>query len=128
MEAITPTLIVVGIVNLITFPLLLWLIKRFLGRKFDRMDENREHENSARMDAERKSIEQREAERSLILAMSRSMLLNNFERCMEKGYYTVEEREVYHALFEAYEKDGGNSVIADIAPRIRELPYEPPRQ
>lgn len=123
MEAITPALIAVGVVNLVAFPLLLWYIKR----KLEKFDGKRENARIAQADAERKAIEQREAERVIILAMSRSMLLNNYERCVEKGYYTVEEREVYHKLYLAYKSDGGNSVIEDIAPRIRALPMEPPR-
>ena len=31
-------------------------------------------------------------------------------------------------LYEAYKDDGGNSVIDEIAPRIRKLPLEPPKE
>lgn len=123
MEAITPALIAVGAVNLVAFPLLLWFIKRYL----ERFDAKREEARIEQADAERKKIEQREAERTIILAMSRTMLLDNWEKCMDKGCYTVEEREVYHKLYLAYKSDGGNSVIDEIAPRIRALPMEPPK-
>jgi len=123
MEAITPALIAVGVVNLLAFPLLLWYIKR----KLEKFDGKREKARIAQADAERKAIEQRDAERIIILAMSRTMLLNNYERCMAKGYYTVAEREVYHKLYEAYREDNGNGVIEEIAPRIRALPMEPPK-
>jgi len=123
MEALTPALFVVGAVDLLAFPLLLWFIKRYL----ERFDGKREEARFERAETERKAIEQREAERVIILAMSRTMLLDNYEKCMDKGCYTLEEREVYHKLYEAYKKDGGNSVIDDIAPRIRALPMEPPK-
>ena len=123
MEAITPALLAVGAVNLLAFPLLLWYIKRHL----ERFDGKREEARIARAEVERKMIEQREAERTIILAMSRTMLLDNWEKCIDKGFYTVEEREVYHKLYLAYKSDGGNSVIEDIAPRIRALPMEPPK-
>lgn len=123
MEAITPALIAVGAVNLLAFPLLLWYIKRHL----ERFDGKREEARVERAETERKAIEQREAERVIILAMSRTMLLDNYEKCMDKGYYTLEEREVYHKLYEAYKDDGGNSIIDEIAPRIRRLPIEPPK-
>jgi hypothetical protein len=55
------------------------------------------------------------------------MLLDNYEKCMAKGYYTVEEREVYSKLFSAYKGDGGNGVMDTIAPRMRDMPMEPPR-
>lgn len=123
MEAITPALIAVGAVNLLAFPLLLWYIKRHL----ERFDGKREEARVERAETERKAVEQREAERVIILAMSRTMLLDNYEKCMAKGYYTLEEREVYHKLYEAYKSDGGNSIIDEIAPRIRRLPIEQPK-
>jgi len=46
---------------------------------------------------------------------------------MEKGFYSIEEREVYHKLYEAYREDNGNGIIEEIAPRIRALPMEPPK-
>lgn len=123
MEALTPTLFIVGIVDLLMFPLILWFIKRYL----EKFDNKREKARMERAEAERKNDEQREAERHIILAMARTMLLNNWERCMNKGYYTVEEREVYHKLWVSYAQDGGNGIIEEIAPRIRALPMEPPK-
>jgi hypothetical protein len=123
MEAITPALLAVGAVNLLAFPLLVWLIKRHL----EKFDGKREEARAERAETERKAMEQREAERVIILAMSRTMLLDNYEKCVDKGYYTLEEREVYHKLYEAYKSDGGNSIIDEIAPRIRRLPIEPPK-
>ena len=123
MDALTPAVFAVGAVNLIAFPLLLWFIKRQLERFDGKRDEARlEH-----AEAERRKIKQRDAERTIILAMSRTMLLDNYEKCVNKGCYTVEEREVYHKLYEAYKDDGGNSIIDEIAPRIRKLPIEKPR-
>ena len=123
MEAITPALLAVGAVNLLAFPLLLWYIKRHL----EKFDSKREEARVERAKTEQKAMEQREAERVIILAMSRTMLLNNYEKCVDKGFYTLEEREVYHKLYEAYRDDNGNGIIEDIAPRIRALPTEPPK-
>lgn len=120
---LTPAFFAVGAVNLIAFPLLLWFIKRQL----ERFDGKRDEARLEQAEAERQKIKQREAERTIILAMSRTMLLDNYEKCMSKGCYTVEEREVYHKLYEAYKDDGGNSIIDEIAPRIRKLPMEQPR-
>ena len=123
MDALTPAVFAVGAVNLIAFPLLLWFIKRQLERFDNKRDEARlEH-----AEAERRKIKQRDAERTIILAMSRTMLLDNYEKCVNKGCYTVEERDVYHKLYEAYKDDGGNSIIDEIAPRIRKLPMEQPK-
>ena len=56
------------------------------------------------------------------LGMARSMLIQNYEKCISKGIYTVDEQEVYHELYEAYIAAGGNGVIKNIRDKIIELP------
>lgn len=71
----------------------------------------------------RRQREEREAIKAdLDLCMARIMLLNHYFKCVAQGYYSVEERDVYHDLFEAYKAAGGNGVIGDIAKKIVELP------
>jgi len=123
MDAITPAVIAVGAVNIVAFPLLLWFIKRYL----ERFDGKREDARVERAENERKRTKQREAERDIVLAIARTMLLNNYEKCMDKGFYSVDEREVYSKLYESYKLDDGNGIIDTIAVRIRELPMEPPK-
>jgi hypothetical protein len=112
--------------NALITPLVLFVAQRALARRLDDFDQRREDARAESEDKERREAERREAERSIVLAIARTMLLDNFERCMKKGYYTLEEREVYGKLFAAYEFDGGNGVIGSIAPQMRELPMEPP--
>lgn len=127
MDPIFNTVIITGIVEMLMVPVVVYLVNRAIGKRLDHFDEKREDARTAQAKAELKLIEQRNAERTLILAMTRTMLLNNWEKCMEKGYYTVEEREVYHKLYKAYRKDDGNGIIEEIAPRIRALPMELPK-
>ena len=122
MEAITPAMLAVGFVNLLAFPLLVWLIKH----KLEKFDGKRDEARFERAESERIARKQRDDERTIVLAIARTMLLDNYEKCMKKGCYTVEEREVYSKLYESYAGDGGNGVIKDLAVRIRELPTEPP--
>ena len=127
MDPAFKTAFIIGVVELLMVPIVVFVLKRAIGRRLDHFDEKRDEARMAQAEAERKIIEQREAERTIILAMSRTMLLDNWEKCMDKGCYTVEEREVYHKLYVAYKNDGGNSIIDEIAPRIRSLPMEPPK-
>jgi hypothetical protein len=127
MDQAMTQVVIAGVIELLALPILIFVVKHVIGKRLDAFDEKREEARVARAETERKIIEQREAERTIILAMSRTMLLNNYERCMDKGCYTVEEREVYHKLYLAYKDDGGNSIIDEIAPRIRALPMEPPK-
>ncbi len=99
-----------------------------LNSRFKIADDKREEARVERAKADRKAVEQREAERVIILAMSRTMLLNNYEKCVNKGFYSVDERDVYSKLYEAYKDDGGNGVIDTIAEHIRKLPIEPPKK
>ena len=69
---------------------------------------------------EREKKEQ--AKDELILGMARVMLIENYNRCEEKGFYTTDEREVYGKLFEAYRINGGDGVIDQLAPKLRNLP------
>lgn len=123
MDAITQQVIALAVLQLLMCPLIVFLIKRNLGKKLDHMDEKRDE---ARLE-QAEDKKQREAERSMLLAIARTMLLDNYEKCMEKGCYTLDEREVYSLLYESYKEDHGNGVIDAIAERIRELPMEPPR-
>ena len=127
MDQAMTQVVIAGAIELLALPILIFVVKHVIGKRLDAFDEKREEARVARAETERKIVEQREAERTIILAMSRTMLLNNYERCMDKGCYTVEEREVYHKLYLAYKDDGGNSIIDEIAPRIRALPMEPPK-
>lgn len=64
-------------------------------------------------------------EESALLAIMRTMLKENADRCFEKGFYSVEEREIYSSLYKAYKSYGGNGVIDEMGNRLRPLPYEP---
>lgn len=105
--------VVAFMLNAIITPLVTYITQRVTDKKLDAFDRKREDER-----------QRRDAEHVIVLAIARTMLLDNYEKCMAKGCYTVEEREVYGKLYAAYTKDGGNGVIATVAERIRKLPLE----
>lgn len=115
MNSIWLNVAVAFVFEAIATPVIVYLMQRTTNKKLDDFNKKRE-------DARRK----RDAEHVIVLAIARTMLLDNFEQCVRKGYYTVEEREVYGKLYAAYTDDGGNGVLATVAERIRELPLEPP--
>jgi hypothetical protein len=55
----------------------------------------------------------------------RERLLENYKHCMEKGYYTKEEREVYGRMYECYTQDpfNGNGVMHQLQPIMVALPW-----
>lgn len=68
--------------------------------------------------------EEKEKRDDALLAIMRTMLKENADRCFEKGFYTVEEREIYSNLYKVYKMYGGNGVIDEMGNRLRPLPYE----
>lgn len=108
----------------IVTPLVVFVAQRAMAKKLDAFDRRREDARTERAEAKRMEEERREAEHAIVLAIARTMLLDNYEKCIAKGCYTVEEREVYGRLYTSYVSDGGNGVIATVAERIRELPLE----
>lgn len=60
-----------------------------------------------------------------LCGMMRERLLDNYKRCMKKGYYTREEREIYGAMFECYEKEpfNGDGVMHDLRTVMKDLPW-----
>lgn len=84
-----------------------------------------------RSDREQREQEREQKEKAkddLILGLARVTLLETYQKCEQKGYYTLEDREVYGKLFEAYVTNGGDGVIDQIAPKIRALPTTPPTE
>ena len=69
--------------------------------------------------AERESKES--AKDDLVLGIARVMLLENYRNCEKKGYYSMEDREVYGKLFAAYREAGGNGIIDQLAPKLRDM-------
>lgn len=61
------------------------------------------------------------AKDDLVLGIARVMLLENYRDCDSKGFYAMEDREVYGKLFEAYKASGGNGIIDQLAPKLREM-------
>lgn len=55
----------------------------------------------------------------------RERLLENYKRCIEKGFYTKEEREVYGAMYKCYTEDpfNGNGVMHQLQPVMQALPW-----
>lgn len=106
--------LVTTVIELLMVPLMVFVFKRMVGKRLDTFDQKRDE-----------AREQAAAERRLTLAMARSQLLDNYEKCISKGFYTVDEREVYHELYEAYHMDGGNGIMDMLAEKITKLPTEP---
>ena len=75
-----------------------------------------------------KDKELAEVQDAIIQSMAgilRERLLENYNRCIEKGFYSKEEREVYGEMFECYTQApfNGNGVIHQLQPIMQKLPW-----
>ena len=103
----------------------------YLSLKVRQLDEKNLTYRKEREQKEKAEITRREAEesaqRELCLGMARSMLLQNYYKAASSGVYPVEDREVYHELFRAYEEAGGDGILHSLAEKIVQLPTELPK-
>lgn len=115
-----------GIINFIITSALS-ILTGYLGYKLKKRDQNNEQYRKEEEKKEKLIREKREAQDGLDLAMARVMLLNNYEHAMAQGYYSVNERNVYHELYENYISAGGDGIMEDLAQKIVVLPTTPPQ-
>lgn len=101
------------------------ILTGYLGYKLKKRDQNNEQHRKEEEKKEKLIREKREAQDGLNLAMARVMLLNNYEHAMVQGYYSVNERNVYHELYENYISAGGDGIMEDLAQKIVVLPTTP---
>ena len=77
---------------------------------------------------DKRDAEALKAQEAVIISLKgllRERLLDNYKRCMEKGYYTEAERETYGELFKCYESEpfDGNGMMHQLQPKIVALPW-----
>lgn len=73
---------------------------------------------------DKEAVEVQHAIIESITGLMRDRLLDNYKRCMKKGFYSMAEREIYGRMFECYERApfNGNGVMHDLRPLIKALP------
>ena len=74
---------------------------------------------------DKKAAKVQEAIIQSLMGILRERLLENYNKCQEKGYYTKEEREVYSKMYECYTQDpfNGNGVIHQLQPVMEKMPW-----
>lgn len=62
--------------------------------------------------------------KSALCAMQRQSLLNECEKCIKRGYATLEQKETLTSQYESYHALGGNSFITKLYEQVLNLPLE----
>lgn len=122
MEAITPTLITVGAVNLLMFPLLAFVLKRYIGRKLDRFDEKREAARERSEADRRESRAWREAMTAGMRSLLRAEIISEHRKWTAKGRCPLGVKEYITRCHTAYVGVGGNDIGDALYDQIMKLP------
>lgn len=115
MDAVTPALIAVGCVDLLMFPMVVWVLKRFIGSKLDDLARRRESE---RITIEMHDAAMEKGMRSLL----RAELIHEHRKWTGKGYCPLESKEYAQHTYEAYHELGGNDIGTSMYHDLMALP------
>lgn len=79
---------------------------------------------NARDNADQATLHERHAIIESLKGLMRERLLDVYNKCVKKGFYTKEEREVYKPLYECYKDEpfNGNGVMKDLHHIMVRLP------
>lgn len=116
---------VIGIVTSIISALISGFLAIIMKNINDDTREYRQQRKALEEEHKKEAQLKQQKEDLALLAIMRTMLKDNADKCFDKGFYSVEEREIYSALYKAYKEYGGNGVIDEMGNRLRPLPYEP---
>ena len=116
---------VIGIITSIISAVISGFLAIIMKNINDDTRKYRQQRRELEEDQKKEALLKQQKEDLALLAIMRTMLKDNADKCFEKGYYSVEEREVYSTLYKVYKEYGGNGVIDEMGNRLRPLPYEP---
>lgn len=115
---------VIGIISSVISAFISGILAIIIKNVNDDMRNYRKQRADDEKEAQKQADISKAKENAALLAIMRTMLKENADQCFAKGYYTVEEREIYSTLYKAYKSFGGNGVIDEMGNRLRPLPYE----
>lgn len=83
--------------------------------------EERERNEKERLDSEKKV---RKLSEESTLALIRVELRDNYLDCKRKGYYSMQDREVFHPLFNIYKGLDGDGIVDQWRDELVQMPTE----
>ncbi len=114
--------------EMIFLPIMMFLLKRMLGKRLDDFDEKREN---ARRETKAREVYREAWEASIsngIKSLLRSEIIREFHKSKERGYASLEAKEYTERTFEVYSELGGNGLGKAMYEAIMKMPTEPPEE
>ena len=121
-----------GIQTVVSFliGIIVTAINTYIGVKIKARDEDIRRYREEREKLEKERQEKEENERKLseesTKALMRIELRTNYIECKNKGYYSMEDKEVFHPLFVAYKDLGGDGIVDQWRDELVRMPIEEP--
>lgn len=104
------------------------LISTFIAVKMNRRDKETYQYRHEQEEKQREKIAKQEQQNDIKAAALRSLLrlelVRTYKHIKIQGYYPLEEREVYHPIFQAYKNLDGDGIIDRMADEIVNYPID----
>lgn len=128
MDIVNPVvlqLVITGAIELLCVPIIVFVVKRFLGKRLDDMDRNREAAKAAREEKYAHDMEWQDAVTDGMRSLLRSKLIHEHRKAMSQGYYSYADREYLSRVKTAYKGLDGNDIGDTLYAETIALPSEP---
>ena len=104
------------------------LISTFIAIKMNRRDKETSQYRRDREERQREKITKQQQENGWVADAIRSLLrlelVRTYKHIKIQGYYPLEEREVFHPIFQAYKNLNGDGIIDRMADEVVEYPID----
>jgi hypothetical protein len=121
---ITTDVMILGAVNLLMFPMFLFLLKRALGKMLDGFDAKRDEARIEQEQYHNRREQEYDAIRKGIRSLLRTELIHENRKWVKLSYCPLASKEYVQRTYEAYHALGGNDVGTAMYEEIMNLPTE----
>lgn len=119
--------VTVAVAELVFLPIMVWILKRALGKRLDEFDKKRDDARKERESrAKRQEIWELAVTRGL-QTMLRSEIVSEYRKAKARGYASLETKEYLERVHHVYSVDlGANSLGTSMYEAVLSMPTEPP--
>lgn len=115
-------LLAAGAFELVAIPVIVSIIKRFIGKRMDEMDEKRDEARKERKEQHEEDRAWREGMTAGMRSLLRAEIIGEHRRAMERGGVSLESKEYLTRVHAAYKGVGGNDMGDALYEEVMSLP------
>ncbi len=126
MDPAVMQVITVAFAELVMVPVMVWVLRRILGKKLDEFDDKREQARKEQKARERSQLVWEQSVTLSLQTMLRSELISEYRKAKSKSYASLETKEYVEKVHDAYREMGGNHLGTTMFEYVIGLPSDPP--